>query len=387
MMPLAFTDADRAQLAAMDAQQRLHWLAETAGIPETPPPPPGDLDEPDEDSPLSDPQTLAGFQIWRATGIRVWNLREAEAIADATSLPLSVGEACSAFAWRLNGSGTRNGWWTKRATDWADDLGISLDQFRKVQNVMVSARLVRRHSGLNNVTDYKLDHDALNALTFAYGQALDVDFKGLAARSEGNAQTVKQKREGFHGLREIQTRFAGNAQTRIQGKDIQKPPARAVDNAVQHDGTRTPGEDDEDDNPPPTARRSAERDAITDTLTRACDAKSPPVPHKPGEIAAFVALRDVTATEAAHAAGVVRNATIPIDKFSYVKSVIENYRSNGRQRDSTTPVGGVPRENDVLPVYARMATEPKADPAIQARSVADSLNALRLHSKAFTKGN
>jgi hypothetical protein len=356
-----------------------------------PQPEPDDAADPDDDAgPFDDPQTLAGFQAWRATGLRTYNLYEAEALALAFDQPRSFGVLCSAWAWRLNGSGTRDGWWCKTAPTHADDLGCSVEQFRRVQNAMVDGRFVRRKVGRNNVTEYRLNHDALNALSHAHGEAMGVDFKGLAARFEGNPQTVKQTREKFHGLRETPRRFEGNPQTGIQGKEIEKPPAGPSDTATQHDGTREPGEDDEEtgtSNPPAPASLDGEADAVTDVLIRACDTKG--IPHKAGEIAAFVTLRDVTPAEAAHAAGVIRNATDPIDRLNYVKSVIENYRAQGRKRDFATPVGGHADPAQTRRVLADLdrARQHRLPDDEQQRHMDDMRAALASKCKALSKEN
>jgi hypothetical protein len=341
-------------------------------------------DDPD-DGPLSDPATLAGYTAWRADGRRTFNLHEAEAIANATEQPLGFGIFCSAFAWRLNGGG---GWWTKTAPEWADDLGVSVEQFRRVQTVMRRAHLLRRRVGRCNVTSYQLDFDALTALTHAHGEAMGIDFKGLAARFEGNTQTVEQTREKFHSLRDSRKWFEGNPQTRIQGKEYQKPPAHPVDDAAQQDGSREPGEDDEETpEPPAPTSRNTDHEAVIETLARACAAKE--IPHDPGEIAAFVKLRDVTPSEAAHAAGVVRNATGPIDRFNYVKSVIENYRVQGRKRDFTTPVGGHADPGTTRRVLADLdsARQRPAAPDAQQQQMDKMRAALKPHSKALSKGN
>jgi hypothetical protein len=372
---LAISDDDRNQLAAMTAAQRSHWLALTFDLPEAlPAVPEPDEDEDPDDGPLSDPQTMAGYQAWRAGGIRTFNLHEAEAIAAATEQPLGFGVFCSAFAWRLNGGG---GWWTKTAPEWAADLGISVEQFRRVQTVMHRLRLVRRKVGRCNVTTYQLDHEAITALTHGYGDAMGVDFKGLAARFEGNPKTVEQTREKFHGLRESRKWFEGNPQTRIQGKELQNPPAHPVDTATQHDGPSNPGEDEDKatSKPPAPAKPPADTEAAAHALIRCCGQMG--INADPAAVRNFCTVRNVTPAEATHAVGIAQNSPNPIDSFNYFKAVIDNARKEGQKRGET-PIGSVPMARNVaLEEINRINGEAKQVTAVGEQSLAAALAAAR----------
>lgn len=369
----------------------LAQIWESAHLTDALTPQPEPDDDPDDDAgPFDDPQTLAGFQAWRATGLRTYNLHEAEALALAFDQPRSFGVLCSAWAWRLNGSGTRDGWWCKTAPTHADDLGCSVEQFRRVQNAMVDGRFVRRKVGRNNVTEYRLDHDALNALSHAHGEAMGVDFKGLAARFEGNPQTVKQTREKFHGLRETPRQLEGIPQTRIQGKENEKPPVGPSDTATQHDGTREPGEDDESGTSNPTTPATdSKRSNAVEMLIGFCDKAG--VRHKPAVIQAFCDGNRISNAQAAHviALAVEFNGTEPdgekIGDWAWLRTRLEN---NGA-RDYTTPTGGHANHEDTRRVLASLdsARQRPPNPDDQARNMETIRATLAPHCKALAKGS
>lgn len=341
--------------------------------------------EPDDDdaSPLDEPGMRAAFSSHMRTGHRAFNAHEVDALMEATGENRVFCMFVSMFLYRLKGLPDV----TRTMQSWAVEFGIPLRKMRAIVEVAEAKRFVRCKTGRNNVTTFILDAAALEAFNFDYARSIEVDLAGLAGWFEQNAQTVERKRKQFHGLSEMLGHCEQNAQTRIQGKETLKPPASPADTAAQQDGPREPGEDDEEtpSQPPASASRSVEQDTATDVLERACTAKG--IPHTPGEIAAFVKLRDVTPTEAAHAAGVVRNATDPIDRFNYVKSVIENYRANGKKRDQTTPVGGHADPAITRRVLADLDSARKHPPAAdeQARHMEEMRAVLRPHSKALTK--
>jgi hypothetical protein len=371
---------DRDALAGMNAAQRLHWLAEQAHIPETT----EDGDE-DDDGPLADPETRAGYDAWRQSGHRSFNMHEAEAIAAAHGQPLVYGIFCSMFAYRLNGGG---GWWTKTAPDWSDDLGVGVPQFRRVQTVMTKGKLVRSRIGRCAVASYQLDFDALTALTYAHGEAMGVDFKGLAARFGGNRQTVKQTREKFHSLAETVECFDENSQTRIQGKQTLKPPVAPVDNAAQHDGSREPGEDDETQSKPIGDDSAiAESENAEQMLTAYCEANG--VKHKPMVVHTHVTGQRITPAEARALIAKARTLGEPVDSWRWFETHLQLMRNQRGTDPRNTPTGG---NADFTLTRRQLAALDHAqahppNPEDQARSMETIRAVLKPHCKALTKGN
>jgi hypothetical protein len=384
-----FTDAERAQLAAMNAAQRLHWLSETVGIPELTATP----DDGDQDDLFETEAAAQEHWDWERRGLFMGNRRHvAMFLRDGLKKP--VAEAATLVMHRL---GDNQDGWLRSVSQWCDLTGCSEEAITEARDYLIRKKYVKSRRAPGGRYRLYANRHMLTAALWRYRIATNDMPQGFAGQNPGkpvsgfgpvdNFETAAGRTGKTGVLEPGKTGFSIGVNESCNSPSVNPPlpPTPAV-----QDGSREPGEDDEEtgtSNPPATASRDADRDAVTDVLIRACDTKG--IPHKPGEIAAFVTLRDVTPAEAAHAAGVIRNATDPIDRLNYVKSVIENYRAQGRKRDFATPVGGHADPAQTRRVLADLdrARQRRLPEDEQQRHMDEMRAVLRPHCKALAKGN
>ncbi|HEY2250923.1 MAG TPA: hypothetical protein VGH74_07665, partial [Planctomycetaceae bacterium] len=110
------------------------------------------------------------FQKWRDTGMRMVNLHDAAAIAEATGLSKTQAIIASMFGWRL-GQGV--GRWCKKNEDFARDVGVSTDLLEKIRDALMAKQIVKRgppppgrHPSMYS---YWLEADFLSELAYDYG--------------------------------------------------------------------------------------------------------------------------------------------------------------------------------------------------------------------------
>ena len=204
-------------LAALSMTERDALRARLAADPD-----PDALDEPD-DNPFESNEQAEAMHELRERGMRGYNTFDIEAI-EAAGYSRAIASNCSCFMYRLNRG---HEWWTKTASQWADDLGIGVDAFERARDCLLALKLLRRRIGRCNVARFQLDQTAVWRFVLAYAKGHALIPQGFAGRFPQNRQSKKSPVDNpplvNSTLAVLPKRFGGFAET-LEGVNTCKTP-------------------------------------------------------------------------------------------------------------------------------------------------------------------
>ena len=346
-----FTDAERAQLAAMNAAQRLHWLSETVGIPELTATP----DDGDQDDLFETEAAAQEHWDWERRGLFMGNRRHvAMFLRDGLKKP--VAEAATLVMHRL---GDNQDGWLRSVSQWCDLTGCSEEAITEARDYLIRKKYVKSRRAPGGRYRLYANRHMLTAALWRYRIATNDMPQGFAGQNPGkpgsgfgpvdNFETAAGRTGKTGVLEPGKTGFSIGVNESCNSPSVNPPlpPTPAV-----QDGSRTPGEDDEDEDEtrapaaPATLKPVVDHATSAEILTGYCVTNG--IRHQQARVANYCHLADVTPVEARALLKAAKDFGEVIDHFNWFKQKLDKLRAPDAMRRGQTPVGGVPMRNDTL---------------------------------------